>query len=244
MDRGEARAGLQWRARGRGYADTAQDHEARSSGGAGRHRRPVQRTSRAVYCILTVVLSILALTRVAGAADLACPAAPLQTLDLPATRAAFVEGRQIVIVALGSSSTEGAGATAPDRAYPARLQALLRRLLPEANLVVLNRGKGGQTADEMLARIDADVLAASPTLVIWQDGANAALRDMDPATFERLVDTGMRRILASGADLVLMDNQLAPRILAAPRHTSYGDILAHEASVHRASLFSRSALMQ
>lgn len=173
-----------------------------------------------------------------------CPASTRQTLDLPNLRHALAAGQPIVIVAFGSSSTEGVGASAPARSYPAQLEAMLRSAWPTRSVTVLNRGRGGQTADEMMTRLRSDVLAVKPTVVVWQVGANATLRAMDPTRFGDFVDAGVKAMTAIGADVVLMDNQLAPRILASPSHRIYGEVLAKEAAVRHIALFSRTALMR
>lgn len=180
----------------------------------------------------------------ARAAETPCPPSTPRHVDLPATRAAVSAGRPITIVAFGSSSTAGAGATAPDRTYPARLEARLKTRLPNTPVTVLNRGSGGQTVEAMLARLDDDVLAVRPTLVIWQAGANEALRGTDPTRFEALLDEGVRRIVAAGSDLVLMDNQVAPRLPPTESQAVFGAVLAREARVRSVSLFSRTALMR
>ena len=189
------------------------------------------------------VLAVFALSQVAAASPV-CPASEPRHLALPATWAALAAGRPITIVAFGSSSTEGAGATTPAHTYPARLQALLRAAWPNVPVTVANRGLGGQTTDAMLARLDTDVLAARPTLVIWQDGANAALRGMEPARFAALLSEGVRRIVASGADLVLMDNQIAPQLEQTAHHGTFIAMVAQEAAARRVPLFSRAALMR
>ncbi len=196
-----------------------------------------------LWVALLGVVAVLAVSQ-AFAATPACPASQPRHLDLPATWAALAAGRSITIVAFGSSSTEGDGATSSAHTYPARLQALLRSAWPNVPVTVLNRGKGGQTTDAMLARLDTDVLAARPTLVIWQDGANAALRGMEPARFAALLSEGVRRIVASGADLVLMDNQVAPRLEQTAHHATFIALVAQEAAARRLPLFSRSALMR
>jgi acyl-CoA thioesterase-1 len=172
-----------------------------------------------------------------------CPTTTLAHILLPATRVAVFHGRPVTIVALGSSSTEGAGATAPDQTYPARLAEYLRAAWPDVAVTVLNKGIGGQLVDSVLPRIDADVLARQPTLVIWQIGTNEELRGMDQAQFAALLDEGVRRIQASGADLVLMDSQIAPRI-EPDRLVSYDAIIADEARIAHVPLFSRTALMR
>src|SRR4051794_8224119 len=58
------------------------------------------------------------------------------------------------IVAFGSSSTEGVGATSPSATYPARLEVELNQALSvdSKRVSVLNRGVGGEDVDDMLAR--------------------------------------------------------------------------------------------
>ncbi len=178
-----------------------------------------------------------------AAAVAACPTTPLTAIALPATRVALFHGRPITIVALGSSSTAGAGATAPDQTYPAQLAADLREAWPNGQVMVLNKGVSGQLVDQVLARIDTDVIAEHPTLVIWQVGTNEELRGMDQAQFAARLDEGVRRILGSGADLVLMDSQIAPRIKP-DRLAEYDAIVARVARAAHVPLFSRTALMR
>ena len=87
-----------------------------------------------------------------------------QLLVRTATRIA--EGQPLRIVALGSSSTAGFGASSISQSYPSRLEFELRSLLPGRDVVVINRGVNGQDAEEMLARLQRSVLGAHPDLVI------------------------------------------------------------------------------
>jgi lysophospholipase L1-like esterase len=193
----------------------------------------------------TLLCAVAAMAASGGAfaAEPACPIVPATHIVLRTTRDALSHTLPITIVALGSSSTEGIGASTPDRAYPARLAVELRQAWPDAAVHVLNKGIGGQMVDSVLGRIDADVLDHKPTLVIWQVGTNEVLLGMDAARFAAQLDEGVRRILASGADLVLMDNQIAPR--EAPERLAVVDaIIAREAQTRHVPLFSRSALMR
>ena len=162
---------------------------------------------------------------------------------MPHLRAALQGDREGLIVALGSSSTEGVAASGSARTYPAVLQAELSAELPHWHVAVLNRGVGGQDAPEELARMEADVVAVRPQLVIWQVGANSALRDADPSLFRHVVVAGVNKLRNAHADVVLMDNQRAPRILNAPRHLVIDQALADIAAETGASLFPRSTLM-
>lgn len=191
-----------------------------------------------------LVLAALAAPAAGRAAHGACPSVPVPPIAAPRLAEAIRRRRPVRIVAFGSSSTAGAGASAPWHAYPARLELALREALPGLAVTVLNRGVGGEDADAMLARLERDVIAAAPDLVVWQVGANAALRGMDKADFQRFLREGLARLRAAGIDVVLMDNQRAPRIAARPGHRDYDAMLsAAAAAVPGVALFSRGALM-
>ncbi len=164
-------------------------------------------------------------------------------MAVPATKKRLSSNSEVTIVALGSSSTSGWMATAPARTYPARLQEDMAGAFPLAHIAVINRGIGGQDALEEVARLDSDVLAIRPDLVIWQVGANGAMENSDPAVFRKLVSTGIERLKSLGIDVVLMDNQRSPMILASPEHAVMEQTLADLAAKYNVSLFSRGALM-
>jgi lysophospholipase L1-like esterase len=132
--------------------------------------------------------------------------------SLPHVARKLAAGEPVVIVAFGSSSTAGYGATSPEFSYPNRLAAQLHRQYPTADITVVNRGQGGEDAPEMMKRLQSAVLDMKPDLVIWQVGTNAVLRNLDPAETAKLVEEGVKRIQAAGADLVLVDPQYSPRV--------------------------------
>jgi lysophospholipase L1-like esterase len=199
-----------------------------------------------------LVLPLLALlaaapaagTSMAPAPGAGCPAAAIPTLSLPALAARVQAAQPVRIVALGSSSTAGAGASSPDRAYPHRLQQELARLWPAVPVEVLNRGVGGEDVIEMLDRLERDVLLARPALVVWQLGVNAALRRLDIAEFRLRLDEGLARMRAAGAEVVLMDSQRGPWTRRAPGREAYDRALAEAAAARDGvELFSRARLM-
>jgi lysophospholipase L1-like esterase len=162
---------------------------------------------------------------------------------IPHTRAALATNQPVVIVALGSSSTRGWMSTDVAHSYPALLQRYLNDVVPRLAAAVINRGIGGQDAPEELARLDTDVLAIHPNLVIWQAGANYALHGADPASFKRLMVEGVRRLKAAGTDVILMDNQRSPRILNAADHVAMEAAMRDVATTTGVNLFSRGGLM-
>jgi acyl-CoA thioesterase-1 len=193
--------------------------------------------------LASVGLATMSGTSQPAQAQEVCPAGQIPPLALPATKKRLASNGEVTIVALGSSSTEGWMATAPARTYPARLQSDLSTAFPLAHIAVINRGIGGQDALEEVARLDTDVLAIRPDLVIWQVGANGAMEHSDPEVFRKLVSTGIVRLKSLGIDVILMDNQRSPMILASPEHGVMEQILADLSVKYKVSLFSRGALM-
>jgi lysophospholipase L1-like esterase len=189
------------------------------------------------------VLLPLALPLGARAAELACPDVPVPPVAVPHLRAALDGDEDVVVVALGSSTTQSHLASDRAHSYPAVLQARLNETLGFAHIAVLNRGVGGQDAAEEVARMEADAIAVRPTLVIWQVGANGVLRHTDPDLFKHLVATGIQRLQRAKVDVVLMDNQRAPAILGSPEHAKLEQVLADVAAETGVSLFSRERLM-
>src|SRR5882757_3123636 len=114
--------------------------------------------------------------------------------SLPHVASKLASGEPVVIVAFGSSSTAGYGATSPEFNYPNRLAAQLHRQYPSADITVVNRGQGGEDAPEMMKRLQTEVIDMHPDLVIWQVGTNAVLRNLDPSETAKLVEDGVARI--------------------------------------------------
>jgi acyl-CoA thioesterase-1 len=153
-------------------------------------------------------------------------------------------GAPLTIVAVGSSSTQGTGASAPALNYPSRLEAELRDRLPGIDVRVVNRGKGGEDAAEELARLKRDVIAEHPDLVIWQVGTNGVLRRDDVEIDEVLLRRGVALLQQSGTDIVLMDMQYAPRVVERPAFAEMEQLIAEIAHHTHVGLFRRFALMQ
>jgi acyl-CoA thioesterase-1 len=163
---------------------------------------------------------------------------------LPRTGRLLASGRSIKIVALGSSSTYGAGASTSAASYPSRLAEELARRFPGHEITVLNRGVNGDDAEGMLARLDTAVTVEKPDLVLWQLGTNSLLREKALPPHASLVREGLARIKATGAEVVLIDPQYAPRVLAKPHVEDMVSLIATAAKAEHVPLFHRFDLMR
>jgi acyl-CoA thioesterase I len=149
-------------------------------------------------------------------------AEPLDNATCNSARsAAFVDGpalspQSMTIVAIGSSSTEGIVRNARNKIYPAALQTSLSKLWPKAELTVVNKGKGGETMRDMIARFETDVIALRPSLVIWQLGVNDVLRYNGIEGRHEEIQSGLKILTDNGIPVVLLDLQYAPMVIKDP----------------------------
>ena len=170
----------------------------------------------------------------------------LVRLDHPLRRTAqrLAAGLPLTIVAVGSSSTSGAGASSPAMNYPSRLAVELQTLFPRASINVVNRGVGGETAREMLARFDDQVIAEKPDIVVWQLGSNSVLREQPLEPAGALIRDGLRRLKDAGADVILMNPQYAPKVIAKHDAELMVDLIDRAAKEANVDLFQRFAVMR
>lgn len=140
---------------------------------------------------------------------------------LPRVAAALRAGRPLRIVAFGSSSTEGIGASSPAASYPSRLEADLDTALPTA-VAVANRGRGGENTVAMMRRLPG-IIARRPDLVIWQTGTNDALGGLPLDEFIALTRAGIASMRRAGIDVMMVEPQLCRAMQAKPGAWRYRD---------------------
>jgi acyl-CoA thioesterase I len=111
-----------------------------------------------------------------------------------------------VIVALGDSLTAGFGVL-PDEAYPALLEARLRR--EGYAYRVVNAGVSGDTSAAALRRVDW-VLRAQPSIVIVALGANDGLRHQSVTAMRDNLIEIVRRLRAARVTVLLAGMRVPP----------------------------------
>lgn len=196
--------------------------------------------------LVGMFVASLACASAAQAADLprGRPTDPNVGIGMPLVAVVELPARaEVRIVCLGSSSTEGVGASSPGRTYPARLDALLRQRAQGRRIEIVNKGVGGETVADNLSRIERDVLRLRPDLVIWQVGTNDALVGLDPVAVRAQILDGVRRLKEGGAAVLLMDPQPLPHSEKARAVADMAAAVAAAAREAGAPLFSRHARM-
>ena len=164
---------------------------------------------------------------------------------LPRTSARLKSSERLLIVAIGSSSTVGLWVLRSAATYPEVMRAELVRLRSNAEIKVVNSGRIGDTIEGNLARFQRDVFSHRPDLVVWQLGTNDVAWGGHPDTqLKNRVLQGVQMLKASGADVILMDLQYAPMVLASPYYSKMEAIISEVAREEKIGFFSRFALMR
>jgi len=163
---------------------------------------------------------------------------------LPHTSARLKAGGLIKVVAMGSSSTVGLWVMSAAATYPEVMRRELIRLRPNSDIQIINSGRVGDTIPGNIARFDRDVLSAKPDLVIWQLGTNDIAWGGRADGLKSIISGGVQTLKASGADVILMDLQYAPVVLASSDHSIMQRIIADGARQQQVGLFPRFALMR
>jgi acyl-CoA thioesterase I len=112
------------------------------------------------------------------------------------SRVADLDSAGSNIIAFGDSLTAGYGASAGED-YPSRLSLLI-------GSTVINAGVSGDTTQDALARLDTDVLARDPRIVIVGLGGNDYLRSIPISATEANLRSIIRKIHDAHAMVVLL----------------------------------------
>lgn len=162
-----------------------------------------------------------------------------------APQAGMSSKSQLRIIAFGSSSTEGIGASRPSATYPAQLQLILSHVMPKGRVVeVLNRGIGGEDVDDMMKRLQKDVIKPKPDIVIWQTGSNDVLRHVPLARFETETRAGIEAMQKAGAEVILMEPQWCPMLEKAGGAGAFSDAIRRIGRDMKVAVIRRSELMR
>ncbi len=181
----------------------------------------------------------------AAAPDFVCPPPAASSFaDNGAAHVLAAHGsRPLRILAIGSSSTLGIGASAPSRTYPARLAADLGSqwgIVTE----VRNAGVGGEIGAVTLGRLQSELGAYQPDLVIWQVGTNDAVTGVDIVNFRAELEAGIADARARKVPIILVDPQFYFGIKNLARFERFVATVGEVGARVHVPVFSRFAMMK
>jgi acyl-CoA thioesterase I len=197
--------------------------------------------------MIAAALAVLPLGARTAASATACP---------PAVAAAFADNgaqallasragaaRPLQILAIGSSSTLGVGASSPGHAYPAQLAVDLSTQwgIPAE---VRNAGVGGEVSEATLARLKAEIASDRPDLVVWQVGTNDAVAGVDIAEFQASLEAGIAQARLAQVPIILVDPQFYFGIKNLARFEQFVTTVGEVGAKAHVPVFSRFAMMR
>lgn len=112
---------------------------------------------------------------------------------------------QAQVVALGASNTAGKG-VAPQEAYPAQLEAMLRAR--GYNGHVVNAGIDGDTTAGMLARLDSAVPNGTRVVILQPGGNDFRRRGGGREVRAENVEQIVSRLRSRGVQVIMLENQM------------------------------------
>jgi acyl-CoA thioesterase I len=151
---------------------------------------------------------------------------------LRALSRAVREKRNVKVLAIGSSSTVGVGASSPSASYVARLETTLEGAVRGMDFDVIGRGLSGEVAQGAADRMKKEVEETQPDLVVWQVGTNDALRHVGVDRFKTCLKTTLGWLKEKKIDVVLIDPQYGD---ALTKDEHYGKVVEAVAEVARDS---------
>ena len=202
-----------------------------------------------IHLLLGLIVGLAVLPGQAPAVEPAkqC-AAPSELLrlshPLPRTIEKLGRGEPLKIVAIGSSSTAGTGASSTKASYPSQMQGDLKAMFPHSPITVINRGLPGDTASNMVARFKHDAIEPKPDLIIWQTGTNSALGGGNVERFTADVLRGIKIARKHNIDIMLMSPQYAPRFESVANRMTFIDHLHALAEREQVPVFRRYEIMK
>ena len=96
----------------------------------------------------------------------------------------------------------------------------------------------------MLKRFDEAVIANKPDLLLWQMGTNSLIRDHTLNDRGASIREGVDKARAIGSDVVLIDPQFAPKVIAKPQVGKMVEFIAATAKMEDVGLFRRFEVMK
>jgi lysophospholipase L1-like esterase len=172
------------------------------------------------------------------------PADIASSAPLPRVAAALQTKTTIRVLAIGSSSTAGIGASSPRTTYPAQFEEIIERILKGIDLDVVNEGIPGEVAAQTAARLKPDVERLKPDLVLWQVGTNDAMARVPAEEVEATIRDTVRWLKDGRADVVLVGLQYTLRVARDEHYARIRDAVQRVATSENVPLVRRFDAMQ
>ena len=163
---------------------------------------------------------------------------------LRSMRRAVRSKADVKVLAIGSSSTVGVGASSPTATYVARLETSLEGAVKGLDFNVIGRGMSGEVAQGAADRMKKEIEETKPDLVVWQVGTNDALRHVSLDRFKHCLKTTLSWLADNKIDVVLVDPQYGEALAKDEYYEQVVGAIAEVAREQRVLLVDRFEAMR
>ena len=133
----------------------------------------------------------------------------------------------------------------PDQGYPYRLKQRLDALYPAGNVSILNAGVSGETAADGARRLERDVLARRPDLVVIAFALNDSMApdvEVGLAAYRAAMADMIARVHESGAECIVQTpSHMCAYVPSAVKDAQLREIAAQAAQVQNTGVLARYA---
>jgi acyl-CoA thioesterase I len=157
---------------------------------------------------------------------------------------AMQERRAARVLAIGSSSIVGVGASTPAATFTEQLEADLGRVFKGSAFTIIGRGMNGEVAEGTAARIRLEAMQLKPDLIVWQVGTNDGVARVDQAAFAALLTSTLQWLSHQRLDVVLIDPQFVGKFAADEHYNGIVRTITDVARRERVPLVRRYQTME
>lgn len=148
------------------------------------------------------------------------------------------------VMAIGSSSTAGVGASSALTNYPSKLEVELERDGRGLDVQIFNRGVSGEIAAATADRLKIEVARLQPDLVVWQVGTNDAFEGVTVEDFEATLTDTIEWLKSRRIDVVLVGQQYTAGVAKNAAYGAFRKTIWRVAQAENVILVRRYEAMQ
>lgn len=178
----------------------------------------------------------------AADADACAVSEDLIQTDRPLSHVAdAVAAKRLAIAVVGTASST---LRAPQNAYPAQMEAELKRRLPDVTVGLKTHIESNWTTAEMAATLPKLVTETKPDLMIWQTGTVDLMLGNGQDELRAALEQGIATLHSANADVVVVNLQYSPRTDPMTDAKAFSDVMRAVAEERNVPLFDRMGIMK
>ena len=195
-----------------------------------------------ITVVLLFVVLLLGARAHAADADACVVSEDLIQTDHPLAHVAeAIAAKRLGIAVVGTASST---LRAPQNAYPAQLQAELKRRLPDVAVELRTHIESNGTTADMAATFPKLVAEDKPDLMIWQTGTVDLMLGNGAEELRAALESGIGAVQSARTDVIVVNLQYSPRTDPMTDAKAFADVMRTATEDRNVPLFDRMGIMK